>query len=426
MTSDNDTTTADVRPHASHLGRGALVLYSFAYFGFYVALATPVASTLAVKIAEIAPDRKEFVLGVVLGVAGLIGLLTGPVVGTLSDRTRSRLGRRRPWLLGGVVGGLISLALLGASDTVPEIVVFWSLSQLTLTMIGAMLATYLPDQVPESQRGRASAMTGIAQELGPPAGIGITSLLVHLHTSTFFLFAVPTVVGLALVTLLALRMTDPAIGPTDTVRPLRPQALVAAYWRNPRTAPDFAWAWIGRFLVILAITFFGTYQVYFLTDRFGLGLPTVLSTQVTLSLVGIVLVSAAASASGWLSDRSGRRKWFVYLSGVLLALAMTTVAFATSIWMVYLATAFSAVGNGLYFTVDFALVADVLPERTTDAAKDMGIINIANVLPSSLGPAAAVLLLTLDGPHNYTALYLVAAVCALAGGLSVQRIRAVR
>jgi MFS family permease len=51
-------------------------------------------------------------LSLVLGVGAFFALIANPLVGRLSDRTTSRFGQRRPWLVGAVLGRLFGLALI--------------------------------------------------------------------------------------------------------------------------------------------------------------------------------------------------------------------------------------------------------------------------------------------------------------------------
>ena len=55
--------------------------------------------------------------------------------------------------------------------------------------------------------------------------------------------------------------------------PLRTRALLASMWISPRRHPDFAWAWITRFLVQLGNALGTLYLLYFLTDRVRLADP---------------------------------------------------------------------------------------------------------------------------------------------------------
>ena len=85
-------------------------------FGVYLAFVTPLALSLSIRVNALQPGHPEY-LGYILGIGSLAALLVGPLGGQLSDRTRSRLGRRRPWLIGGMIGGTISLVVLAVSRT---------------------------------------------------------------------------------------------------------------------------------------------------------------------------------------------------------------------------------------------------------------------------------------------------------------------
>ena len=87
-------------------------------------------------------------------------------------------------------------------------------------------------------------------------------------------------------------------------------------------------------------------------------------------------------------------------------------------------TAFFSGVLGLYMAVDLALVADVLPNHA-DAAKDLGVMNIAGALPSSVAPALAPAVLALGG-GSYGVLYAVAGACAVLGALAILPVRRVR
>jgi len=84
----------------------------------------------------------------------------------------------------------------------------------------------------------------------------------------------------------------------------------------------------------------------------------------------------------------------------------------------------SGLGFGMYMAVDLALVVDVLPDPT-QAAKDLGALNIAGALPFSFAPAVATAILAASG-GRYGVLFTVAGVCAVCGALAILPIRNVR
>src|SRR5262245_13335811 len=90
-------------------GWGFIAIYAAAYAGTWLAVLTPIMVTLALRARELEPTRSEFGLSLVLGVGALFALVVNPLVGWLSDRTTSSWGMRRPWLIGGALGGVLSL-----------------------------------------------------------------------------------------------------------------------------------------------------------------------------------------------------------------------------------------------------------------------------------------------------------------------------
>ncbi|MFC8798474.1 MFS transporter [Promicromonospora sp. NPDC057138] len=166
--------------------------------------------------------------------------------------------------------------------------------------------------------------------------------------------------------------------------------------------------------------------MYFLQDRFGMDEPTALGWQLRLMVLQAAVLLLAGSAGGALSDRTGRRKVFVIVSTVLAGAGLLVFAFAGAPAHLYLGAALFGAGLGAYFAVDLALVTDVLPNRETEAAKNMGVFNIANALPQSLAPALAPALLAVGSGGNYTALFVVGAVVAVVGAVSTMFIKGAR
>lgn len=139
---------------------------------------------------------------------------------------------------------------------------------------------------------------------------------------------------------------------------------------------------------MLTYAFLTTYQVYFLLDRVGTTKGHVPGQVFAATLVQSLLVVAASLVGDRLSDRTRRRKVFVFTASAVFAAAMFVLAAVSSYHGFLVAMAISGLGLGAYVAVDLALVVDVLPDRE-HAAKDLGVANIAGALPYSLGPAVA-------------------------------------
>ena len=400
-----------------------VALYALGYVGSYIALITPVAATLAFKVAELDPAGKETSLGMIAAIGALVAIVSNAGTGALSDRTRSRLGRRRPWIIGGALGGVVALAIVGFAPTLFIVGLGWVLAQLTLNMVLAALQALLPDQVPLEQRGRVSAVLGIAQQVSPLLGIGLAFGVQAAGGGIGLMFLVPAVAGAVLMIVLAVRIRDV---PHEESTPVSFAGFLRGFAVERGKRYDFGWAWFGRFFVILGFAVYTTYQPYFIADRLGVLESEVLLQQLIALLIFAAVLTASAVACGRLSDRTGRRKPFVFGAAAVVGAGLTMLALTTSLPMFYVAAAVMGVGIGAFFAVDLALITDVLPDKEHKAAKDMGIFNIANSLPQSVAPAIAPLFLAVGGGGNYTVLFVAGGVFAVIGAVLISPIRAVK
>jgi MFS family permease len=147
--------------------------------------------------------------------------------------------------------------------------------------------------------------------------------------------------------------------------------------------------------------------------------------QIFLGTVASSAVVVAASlAGGNLSDRTGRRKIFVLTAAILYGLAMFVLALASDVNGFLVGMAISGLGFGVYVAVDLALVVDVLPDKD-NAAKDLGVFNIAGALPFSVAPGIAPAILAVGG-GSYGVLYAVAGVSAIIGAVAILPVKGVR
>ncbi|WP_460072393.1 MFS transporter [Streptomyces sp. YKOK-I1] len=410
---------SDASPKASPQLILALAL---AQFGAYLAVLTPVMVTLALRVSQIVPEAdRGAALGQVLSVGALLAMLGNPVFGALSDRTTSRFGRRRPWLVGGMAAGLVGLLVVALGGSVPVLMAGWAVAQLGINATLAALTSCVPDLIPPQQQARVSGLIGITTSLAMIGG----SVLAQVFSGSMALaFLVPGVIGLAAVGCLAVVIKDrPAR--VGAFEPYSLREFLRSFWVNPRRHPDFAWNFAGRFLVFTGASCVTSYQVYFLMDRLGYDDTAVTGKVLVGTLAMVVSIAAGSLLGGQLSDRSGRRKPYVLGSSLVMAVSLALIASAQSFGTYVAALVVFGFGEGLYLSVDMALAAAVLP-NPEESAKDMGVLNIGNALPQSLVPIVAPVFLAIGGGGNYGALFLFGAVAAVLGALAVQFIRSVK
>lgn len=409
------------------VGMRLVGVYSLAYFGVWMALLTPVVVTLALRVAQIDPVNKETSLSWILGAGAIVAMLANPIAGLLSDRTTSRLGMRRPWLIGGMALGLAGLYAV-ATGGLWMIGIGWCVAQLGFNALLAAIVAILPDQVPEAQRGGVSGVLGVCLQIGVVAGVYLTEVTA---SSSFWMFMAPGFVAAALVALLVVGLRDRHRSRAD-LPPMDVMGFIRSFWIDPRQAPDFAWAFVSRFLLMIGMAMLMTYQVFYLLDHLHFRDDQIPAAMTSSTLVNTVATVLGSLVSGWWSDRIGRRKIFVWVSALIFGAGLALIALATSFEAFQIGNAVSGFGQGVYLAIDLALVAAVLPDSQADAAKDMGIFNLASALPQSVAPAIAPLFLAIGAggaggaAQNYSALFIAAALFSAAGALAILPIRAVR
>ncbi|MEU4068429.1 MFS transporter [Streptomyces wedmorensis] len=401
--------TAVVKP-------GWTVNLSLATLAVFMAFMTPIQILLPLQLEHIDPQDKNAALSLVTGLGALVAVLANPIAGAWSDRTTSRFGRRRPWILGGALAGAAGLMVTASQHTVAGVAVGWCLAQAGLNAMLAGVTTPIADRVPLRQRAQVSGWTGLMQSVGLVVGALITTTLVTGVGSGYGTLAVLTV---ALALPFVLCHGEPALP-----RALRPafdaRAFARSFRVSPRQHPDFGWAWLTRFLINLGNALGTLYLFYFLADAVHYGDPG--TGVLILTLIYTLCAAVTAVPVGALSDRVGRRKGFVVLCSVVMTAAALLLALVHTWPSALAAAAVLGAGYGIYLAVDQALVTQVLPQAA-DRAKDLGVINIANSGPQVLAPALASPIIAHLG--GYTGLYVAAALAILAGGFLVRRIRGV-
>jgi len=200
-----DGVPAGAMPCARRVGRLFMVVYGLAYTGLWMALLPPILVGLAMRVRVIDPLHAADSLSLVVGVGALAALFGNPFFGRLSDRTTSRHGMRRPWPIGGALGGVAGLAVVAQASSVPQLLLGWCITQLAYNAQLAVLAAILSDQIPASQRGTVSGIVSISLPLGMVCG---TFLVQALADSAFAIFLVPAAIALACALVLACVLRD--------------------------------------------------------------------------------------------------------------------------------------------------------------------------------------------------------------------------
>src|SRR5712675_2846165 len=193
-------------PAAHRVGWGFISLYTLAYISTSLMFLAPLLVTLALKVnslvgIEQAPDS----LALVAGIGALLEMFGNPFFGKMSDRTSSRLGMRRPWMVIGLVGGSLGILIVALAPNIAVVLVGWCIAQLFFNALLAALIAVLPDQVPRAQRGVVSGVLGVCLPIAAVSG----TLLVKLFTGNpIATFLVPCATGGFFILLFVVALKD--------------------------------------------------------------------------------------------------------------------------------------------------------------------------------------------------------------------------
>lgn len=401
---------------ASAIGARFVTAYTLAQIGAFIGFVPLLSVLLPIKAAGLAPDAASSLLSQVAVAGALAAGVSHLVVGALSDRTRSRFGRRKPWILAGA--GLTTLSYAGVfwARTPLELMAAVILFQTAFNILFSPLSAVFADAVPDRRKGLVSAFSGLAY---PVASLYAALVIaIGLADGPARYLAVAATLCLLIVPFCLLPVGDR--GQAPAAAPGRPSTLFGAF-----VSPDFRMAFLSRLTVQTAISLNALYLFFYINLHSDASAR--LSGLRPDAVLGLLIASATLAAlisgfgAGMASDRVGGRKGFVTAGAVGIAGGAALLALWPEWPGPLVAQVVYGVGLGMFTTADQALIAQVLPDRL-DAGRDLGVMNIAVTAPQVLAPLLGIAMLDAAG-WSLLSVFGVSAVLALGGGLIVQGVR---
>lgn len=395
--------------------------------------------------------NKDINLPLVVIWGTIVSLVVSPVIGAISDRVTSRLGRRRPFLLiGTALTVLVLLAFAFSPTWVPSsllLLVFALLSvllHLGTTVAGGPWGAIIADRVPKLQRGLASGFNGLLSSIGMIAGSVTAGTLLNKHASlpVYNSEVVRIFLLVALIQLLFVVYSVLTVKETPLPRGAGQRLQLGSQLRNflfkPSRYPDFSWVLLARLLMTMGLATITSFLQYWADDVLGgphartLLLNTPFSGEQFVGTLfmpfTMLLFLPTCLLAGWASDRWGRKR-LVYVSGAMMTIVCLIAIFFQTQYGALIASAFFGIGFGAYTSVDMALTTEVLPP-TNEAGKFMGIWStmgvLAQVFGITIGGAVLQLLHTLPNHLNYTGLFGVTTICFALGTVVIRQVKGAR
>ncbi|URI15970.1 MULTISPECIES: MFS transporter [Brevundimonas] len=395
-----------------------LAAYVLVFVSAFVAL-TPILQIVTPLHADaIDPADKTRVLSQAMFWGAVTAAISNVVVGALSDRTRSRFGRRRPWIAAG--GVLIVLAYVGIWRSQTPLQLTWAVVgfQAAFNVLMAPLLALFAERVSLARRTTMSAILGVCYPLAVALGSGLMALGPQGEAGRLVLLAL---VILTTTWSFVLLFAEPA----SPVAMRRPAPASPAPWAllRPFRSRNFVLVWSGRLLLSTGYALVGAYLLYFIVEAFSSAGRTPEVSHSILTAVALAGVFAVAMTVAFAGRRIRSRKPVALCGAVLLCGASAAVAASQDWAPVVGAFVIYGLGQGAYGSVEMGLMADVLPTEE-DRGKDMGLINLAAALPQAIAPLIAVWLQSHDG--GIRPLFGVAALCFGSAALLLAGLKAMK
>ncbi|SIS09071.1 MFS transporter [Microbacterium sp. RURRCA19A] len=372
------------------------------------------------QLEQIAPDQKVGLVALISTIGAVVAFVSNIFFGALSDRTRSRFGRRAPWMIfGSIVAGLLMVSMSFVT-TLTALIVVWTAFTFFLNAIVATMVTLIPDRVSPARRGTYSALYGTGVLIGGGGGGIIAASFVQNVSTGYIILGIAVLLSGPVVTLIS-----PDRSNKDQPRETLSAKNILSTFSFPRQgARDFYLALIGKLAIVIAVYMITGYQLYVATDYFGLDLAGAGALLATMGLLQLGLSLVFGLIAGPISDKLGRRKLFVIASALIAGgAALIPFFWADPIAMLIYASVGLGFGFGIFNSVDQALNYDVLPNENA-AAKDLGILNMANGGGQIIGPILMASIVGITGGYGMG--FVGSAVLCVVGAVILSRIKRAR
>jgi len=316
-------------------------------------------------------------LGLMASASNLLVIILIPLIGTLSDRTRSEFGRRRPFYLPAAFAMSVLVLMVVRCRH------YFFLLALMVLMHGA-LALWFPnralirDIVPIERRGRISGLSNITNTLGIMFAHVVASRLVE----TGRMMALALIAGAATVFAnlwVALRIRE------TPARNGSAQAITS--WREvylPKLDGPGGLGWLATVNLVthMGIVSMTCFLLYFIKDQIDSA-----HFNATFGKVVLIAMSAAIPSSlgaGFVADRFGRRRVLfvacVLQVGCMLNFLLSPRVHAT----LYLSGLLYGLGNGAYLSMYWTLLSDMVPKN--EVSRYIGLMQYTMQIPWAVTP----------------------------------------
>ena len=349
----------------------------------------------------------KFHIALVLSLAGVAGCIISPIIGYISDRTSGRFGRRRPYILLGIVGASACIWGLPHARTFGALVLCSAAMYSLVIFAETPYWSLLPDITPQRQRSTASGVMNLMGSLGLIAFFLIGWKIWESNPLAVFRAVAIVCFVSVLVTIVLIREPERPSG--------KPPSMtgIASYLRSVAKEADAVKFYIVQFFLWLGLMIVVPFNTLFVVEELGASEGDSLLVPMAFSIVSTIFVLPL----GMLGDRIGRRGILSFMIA-LWAVAEIVVMFSQNLTHALITIGFTGIPFAAIIGVGYAFFLDLIPKERT--AEFVGLSFISIALPQMIGPLVGGALIDTLG---YRWIFPVAAVFLIAAFIMLRFVR---
>jgi Na+/melibiose symporter-like transporter len=350
-----------------------ITILVFATTGLWQSIHTII---LPIRILDFAPEaEKNTYLGLMTFVGLIIAMLLQPVFGAISDRSGFRMGKRRPFIIIGVLCLLLFLPGIGLAGSYAVIFAIYCVMQISSNAVQGAHQGFIPDLVPEGKKGQASGIKSFVEMLGGVILIYIVGKLMDNYAAgggdqwLWFSLLIPGIILLVcmLVTIFTVKEKTGSAKSPFSIK----EVICNTFKIDIRMNRRFLWFLASRLFFFAALGIIQQFSLYFLMY---LGVPDPASAAARFLILAVVGMLVVVYPAGRLSDRIGRKP-IAITSAFIGAFGILLIILTKDYTMIMVAAGFIGVALGGFSSTNWAMAVDMV--STGEEARYLGIANMA-------------------------------------------------
>ena len=387
MTADdeiiNKVAEALPRAEAEYPAQSVRLYFDLSVFWFTLSFLWAGTITIIIQtlVKEMAGEKKDLYLGWTLAIGALVSTVVVIITGTMSDRSRWKMGRRRPYIIIGTILSVPVLVWLAFVKSIPVLILDFCLIQLWVNVATSPYQALIPDMVPKGRQGTASAYMGMSSLLGQLGGLISCGMLIARPNGLLIITLLFSALMLATMLYTFFRVPEQSAASNPAPRIGLIETLLESFRVKIREHPDFFRLIASRFVINMGFYTATEFLLYYVADT--LHAPKPVDTVTVIFVITTISGLLGNFPAGILSDRISKKR-VIYASAAITSVAALIFVLSNSILVAYVAAFFFGAGFGAFMAVDWAFATNLLPDR--DEAKYMGIWHVAFTVPQVVAP----------------------------------------